>query len=267
MYKIYKISFEDGFAYVGMTKFPVEDRIRRHINNPDNAELSRRLTSEVYVAEVLYENIPTFEIATQIESDEIFALEKPINISGVNPNAKTVHFGHKITKRNSRKKPKRQRQIEPRPGDYRCSMCCQVKPHTDFYKDRTRFNGLHSRCKPCKNKIHKELWNDSEYRKKQIASQRKYCNSEKYKERQKQIKAERVESGVPAYLKHLRIQAGLSQEKLAERLGCTPGWISALETGARPLPIAYREAYQKEFGMNMDIAAFLKGGNLLYDFK
>lgn len=151
MYRVYKISFEDGCAYVGQTKYPVEDRIRRHINNPDNVELSRRLTSEAYVAEILYENILTFEIANQIESDEIFALEKPINISGVNPDAQVKHFGHKITKRNSRKKPNRQRNIEPRPGKYRCSICGVQKQHTEFNRDRSRFNGLCSRCRQCDN--------------------------------------------------------------------------------------------------------------------
>lgn len=149
MYRIYKITFQDGYAYIGQTKYPVADRIRRHINNPDNVELSRRLTSEAYITETLYENIPNFQVATQIESDEIFALEKPINISGINPNAQIKHFGHNITKRNGRKKPKRQRQIEPRPGTYRCSICHANKPHTDFRKDRSRFNGLESRCKVC----------------------------------------------------------------------------------------------------------------------
>ena len=151
MYSVYKISFEDGYAYVGQTKYPLEDRIRRHINNPDNTELSRRLTSEAYVAEVLYDNIPTFEIANQIESDEIFALEKPINISGVNPDAKVKHFGHKMTKRNARNKPNRQRNIEPRPGTYRCSICHVQKRHTEFNRDRSRFNGLCSRCRKCDN--------------------------------------------------------------------------------------------------------------------
>ena len=38
------------------------------------------------------------------------------------------------------------------PGTYTCSLCRDRLPHTDFYKDRTRFNGLHSRCKDCYNR-------------------------------------------------------------------------------------------------------------------
>ena len=253
MYRVYKISFEDGYAYVGHTQFPVEDRIRRHINNPDNTELSRRLTTEAYVAEVLYDNIPTFEIATQIESDEIFALAKPINISGVNPNADIKHFGHKITKRNGRKKPKRLRQIAPRPGKYRCSRCHQVKPHTAYYKDGSRFNGLHSRCKACND----EIASTPERGELRRESYRKRVQSVEYKEKQKRLKAERITSGLPAYLKHLRVKAGLSQEALAERLGCSQTWISALESGVMSLSIQTREVYEKEFGLNINISSFL----------
>ena len=151
MYRIYKITFSDGYAYVGMTQHTIEDRIRRHINKPDNAELSRRLTTESYVTEVLYANIPNYDTAIQIEYDEIYALDKPINISGINSNAQIKNFGNKIIKRNTRKQPnrKRERQIPPRPGKYACSICGIIKPHTAFSLDRTRFNGLESRCKQC----------------------------------------------------------------------------------------------------------------------
>lgn len=254
MYNVYKISFEDGYAYVGQTKYPVEDRIRRHLNNPDNVELSRRLESEAYVAEVLYENIPTFEIATQIESDEIYALEKPINISRVNPDAQIKNFGHKITKRNGRKKPNRQRQIVPRPGEYKCSRCQVIKPHTEFQKDRTRFNGLHSRCKVCIKELRQQP-EEKERKNKYLRTRRK---TTAYKEQQSQRKEVRLKSGLPQYLRSLRVKAEYSQQVLANRFGVFHTYISSLENGYADLSPRLKAAYEKEFGLNMDIMSFLE---------
>lgn len=91
MYSVYKITFEDGFAYVGMTKFPIEDRIRRHIVQPDNAELCCRLTKGYpYTTEILYESIPKEHIAYDIEGTEIRKLEKPINLSRLTPKQKAT---------------------------------------------------------------------------------------------------------------------------------------------------------------------------------
>ena len=84
---VYKITFEDGFAYVGYTQYTIKDRIRRHLNNPDNAELKRRLKESAYHTEILYDGIPTQDIAYRIEREEILKLQKPINISGVSPDA------------------------------------------------------------------------------------------------------------------------------------------------------------------------------------
>ena len=254
MYRVYKISFEDGYAYVGQTQFPVEDRIRRHINNPDNTELSRRLTTEAYITETLYDNIPTFDIATQIEADEIFALEKPINISGVNPDAKVKHFGHKITKRNARKKPKRQRQIEPRPGTYRCSKCRIRKPHTEFNKDSSRFNGLHSRCKSCK----QELASTPEYLERNRLRSIAYRQTEQYRAWQRQRRADIIASGTPAYLKYLRVESGLSQAELAKMLNVSQSLISGMERGTHDLTEATKQVYEKVLGLNMDIQSFLE---------
>lgn len=151
MYSIYKIEFQDGFAYVGMTKYPLQDRIRRHIGSPDNAELKRRLETDPYTAEVMYTGIPTAEIAYQIEDAEIKQLLKPINISGVSPDAVKRDFGHaqNDTRPTHIKKRKKRNVFPPREGNYRCSICRVFKPHTEFPLDRSRFNGLNSRCKPC----------------------------------------------------------------------------------------------------------------------
>ena len=254
MYSIYKISFEDGFAYVGHTKYSVDDRIRRHLNNPDNAELARRLESEAYIAEILYDNIPTYDIATKIESDEIFALEKPINISGVNPDATFKHFGHKITRNNARKKPKRKRKISPRPGEYTCSMCRKLLNWTKFPKDSSRFNGLHSRCRECR----KEVESAREWKEKRARFQRKKRKTDAYQKRRKQKIADRIATGLPAYLKNLREKAGLSQKVLASKFGVNPSYISNLELGHNTLNLAMKRRYKKELGLNIDIVSFLE---------
>ena len=149
-YIVYKITFEDGFAYVGYTQYTIKDRIRRHLNNPDNAELKRRLKESAYHTEILYEDIPTQDLAYRIERDEILKLQKPINISGVSPDAEIRHFGGELSDRHKQKRRYRKGNVlPPREGDFTCSICREKKPHTAFYKDRSRFNGLNSRCKIC----------------------------------------------------------------------------------------------------------------------
>ena len=53
---------------------------------------------------------------------------------------------------------KKKKHYPIRPGTYRCSCCKVWKPHTDFHSDRTRFNGLHSRCRECNNKKSREYY-------------------------------------------------------------------------------------------------------------
>lgn len=42
---------------------------------------------------------------------------------------------------------------EPGPGEKRCSRCRQVKLVAEFYRNRTREDGLQSQCKPCMREI------------------------------------------------------------------------------------------------------------------
>lgn len=50
----------------------------------------------------------------------------------------------------------------------RCNKCGEVKPITEFYKNRTRKDGLYSNCKECASKYQKE------YRKKYPEMRRRY---------------------------------------------------------------------------------------------
>ena len=149
-YIVYKITFEDGFAYVGYTKYTIEDRIRRHIQKPDNAELAKRLLNQYYQTEILHENVAKSDVY-EVEMAEIVKLKNPINIKGVK--AKIKDFGNASTQetlRNKERKHRKKRNVFlPREGNFVCSICREKKTHTAFHKDRSRFNGLNSRCKVC----------------------------------------------------------------------------------------------------------------------
>ena len=156
IWNVYKISFEDGYAYVGMTNQPIADRIHAHLNNPVNAELAKRLTGDPYTYECLHEvecDPARKEDITEVyrlEREEILKLEQPINICGISAEAKAriEHRGHKPT---DRRKRKRKRNVHPpREGIYRCSICAENKQHTEFHVSKDRFNGLDSRCKDCR---------------------------------------------------------------------------------------------------------------------
>lgn len=40
----------------------------------------------------------------------------------------------------------------------RCSICGEVKPRTEFYKDATQKSGLQARCKQCQKKMAADWW-------------------------------------------------------------------------------------------------------------
>ena len=40
-----------------------------------------------------------------------------------------------------------------------CNTCRQIKPLTDFYKDKSKHDGDHSQCITCKNNRQKEYYN------------------------------------------------------------------------------------------------------------
>ena len=160
-WRVYIVTFEDGFQYVGSTKFTLEDRLRRHLwkYSGGNAEIKRRIANEPYHAEVLHDNLSQ-GMAFNLEYAEIAKLKKPINIHGTN--GKTPDFGnapceHTVKTSRGRKRRFRKRKVfPPRQGNYTCSKCRIKQPWTNFNRDRTRFNGLHSRCRKCDQKIKRE---------------------------------------------------------------------------------------------------------------
>lgn len=152
VYKIYKLSFKDGQAYVGMTYKSLYERVIEHstYSKSVNQRLYTRLQTEIPKIELL--NITSFGRynASRMEQDYIKEIPEQhrlnIVVKGSTKTLKGAEFGSYDTKK------KRTRNKEVKLGEYICSKCRIKKPHTEYHKDRTRFNGLHSTCKDCKGK-------------------------------------------------------------------------------------------------------------------
>lgn len=155
---VYRIEFPaDGGQYIGITSLRLEERLGTHASTRaapgnGNQELRARLVAgdKHYVHRVAG-GLTEAEARTR-EAGEIRRLERPINITHATAPQVRRYTGeapdNPIDWRNGRKKWPRC--PEPRPGTYRCSACRECLPHTDFYRDKHRFNGLDSRCKNCR---------------------------------------------------------------------------------------------------------------------
>ena len=150
---IYRIGFADGRAYVGVTSKEVAVRIRQHgqLHAAVNMELYRRLsTGQPYELTILAADVPVGKAYAR-ELAFIHAEANPLNrLTRLAPEARTLPLPPSNARRRYRCRRTRNKSV--RPGMYTCSLCRDRLPHTDFYKDRTRFNGLHSRCKDCYNR-------------------------------------------------------------------------------------------------------------------
>ena len=150
---IYRIGFADGRAYVGVTSKEVSVRIRQHgqLHAAVNMELYKRLSAgQPYELTILAADVPAAKAYAR-ELAFIHAEADPLNrLTRLAPEARTLP----LTPSNARRRyrPRRKRNKPVRPGMYTCSLCRDHLPHTAFYKDRTRFNGLHSRCQECYNR-------------------------------------------------------------------------------------------------------------------
>ena len=148
---IYRIGFADGRAYVGVTSKEVAVRVRQHgqLYSAVNMELYKRLSAGLpYELTILAADVPAGKAYAR-ELAFIHAEPAPLNrLSPLDPGVRTLP----LTPSSTYSRPYRagRRRNKPvRPGTYTCSLCRDRLPHTAFYKDRTRFNGLHSRCKDC----------------------------------------------------------------------------------------------------------------------
>ena len=161
MHEVYKITFCDGAEYVGMTRVGIEKRLYQHRKNPCNLGVHRRLAKgESFKVEILSRHRkPALAVAR--EKVEISKLSQPLNyyIGGYKMRIVEERLDERsmfARKKNCRRGARPTiRCSVPRPGSYVCSICRVSKNHTEYAKDRCRFNGLSSRCKECYNIVKK----------------------------------------------------------------------------------------------------------------
>ena len=164
---VYKIAFSDGTSYIGHTINPLSTRIYQHATaQRTNRRLQTRLNASGYTYEVsILHRCESAVRAKELERQEILAAENVLNryIPGRNGGAGRLTENYapttiidifpnepgQIRKYKPWSDRKKHCVSPPKEGIYRCSDCRTNKPHTEFHKDRTRFNGLHSRCKVC----------------------------------------------------------------------------------------------------------------------
>lgn len=154
---VYKISFSDKAEYVGYTKKCVYKRLAVHRTNPANLELHHRLQNEIPCLEILHENLKSHLEAYRLEKLEIQRLTLPINRIGLLSRQDTNNSNYKITRASH----------EIREGEYRCCKCRDKKQHTEFSRDRSRYNGLKACCKKCdreaaRQRREEQLWKRTE---------------------------------------------------------------------------------------------------------
>ena len=161
MILLYKLSFADGTQYVGKTK-NLEKRLYAHRKNPCNLGVHRRMARGMdFRCEVLSRHYKD-AVAREREKKEIARLETPLNyyVGGKRVRAPEIRLDPRPMFARADKKRKRGarptvRSPKPVPGSYTCSICRHKKNYTEFTRDRTRFNGLNSRCRTCINALWK----------------------------------------------------------------------------------------------------------------
>lgn len=177
-YLIYRITFEDGAQYVGQTKVQplksgkmrsdeqaVAIRINKHKIHPANWELSVRLGTEPYTAEVVSSHSRR-DGADTAERAAIAKLEKPINKywTGYKKERAIKHtpcnvvssyqYGQMRTFAHTKKKSKRRKYKRCLDTErYRCRICFVTQLAVNFHTDRNRSCGIGSKCKSCQKRL------------------------------------------------------------------------------------------------------------------
>ena len=192
MISIYKIHFSDGTTYVGQTRQTLEKRIAGHMQTSGMTSRVRlRLINPDITHEV--EVLSRHRLQERADIAEQRAIKRQSN--GINTwlgpgmgrlfwqAAPRTEVDEKTDVKPRRKRLPKYDRFTPRAGEYRCSICGVKKPHTEFHRDRSRFNGLHSRCGECKKELQKK-WSDEnrdhvnkykrEYKKKRLRDDPEY---------------------------------------------------------------------------------------------
>ena len=202
MYKVYQIKFSNDLIYIGRTKNSLQDRLIQHLNcnvNPNMAYCFSQKDLTYKIEELI--SFDTEQESKDFEKRLILKLHKQDHESILNlfaggtrlePNIKfNTRYSGYVPKTFFKKKKYNK---EPQRGKtFRCSKCKVYKPGTEFFSDRSRFNGLHSRCKECALKVNRKY--RQENREKIRDRQNKYRqeNREKVNELQRKYYQENRE--------------------------------------------------------------------------
>ena len=149
--KIYKMLFSDGAEYVGRTQIDLEYRLARHFHKPTNIEVYKRLKRGTKFKMWILAEVDEAD-ADSVEKAEIEKLNHSLN------------WTHRRGETNGRLKPRKLKNVkhfgckdkvnrypypQRRERDYRCFICRQYRPGSEFYACASRYNGLASKCKWC----------------------------------------------------------------------------------------------------------------------
>lgn len=171
-YKVYQLTFAKTLKYIGFTKKNVHERIQAHQQQPVNVNVKQNFEwGRPYEVHIL-RNCETEDEARYYEKKLIIEAhcenwETLLNIyaggTKLQPHIQYDKDQSQVAHWDRTKK-------YSRPPDYsrhyRCSKCKVTKPGKDFYRDRTRFNGLHSVCKSCAN-LYRIAYSSRHYHKKE----------------------------------------------------------------------------------------------------
>lgn len=147
VHQVYQLKFRDGAIYTGVTCQPLNKRLEAHQHNPVNWKLATRLhAGEEYQAEIVYRSRSRMA-ALETEIHLIEQCQKPLNQSGQPPTgnppmARPLPGTYERPAKGQRRKARSERPA-------RCSWCRERKPASAFASDRSRHNGLASRCRDC----------------------------------------------------------------------------------------------------------------------
>lgn len=162
MVTIYRIDFADGTQYVGQTKNNLHARLLRHASASEysNRRVTARLRQGMDYDVVVLASVDS-AVAAARESKEILSLDSKVRLNlfdgagGCGSGGNMIDCApempaDRVSVGKSRKfKPKKYNRFPPTVTHARCSKCRVKKPASEFSRDRTRFNGLHSRCREC----------------------------------------------------------------------------------------------------------------------
>lgn len=142
-YKVYIITFDNGYSYVGITRQTLKRRMSKHKCRQVNYYVHKYLNSGVEHSVAVVKTCETEDQARYWERQIIRNEEQPLNTYG-NP---------KMSKAVNRAFGKGKRDYERSPMPQRCNLCLKTKDASRFHTDRSRSTGLHGRCKDCKNQL------------------------------------------------------------------------------------------------------------------